>query len=179
MLNGRKHSFTAPPTLTSNFDIRACSWTYFWFTFICLKKNLNARARAHTHAPLIISRQLFREFTCYEQSSVPAGLGPPGLQTHEADLQLLLVALRAWEHPAVPGFLYHDGGRTCTELLIYCQAEDNALPARPGGSIGAAERRREEMERGDGEEERDERAGDWLISTFFSPHQLPEKKEME
>lgn len=49
-----------------------------------------------------------------EQSSVPARLGPAGLQTHESDLQLLLVGLSSGEHAAVPGFLHHDGDATCT-----------------------------------------------------------------
>lgn len=95
-----------------------------------------------------------RVFTCDQQSSVPARLRPPSLQTHEADLQLLLVGLRPGEHPAVPGFLHHDGNETRTDLLIYSQPEDKApRPARPGGSIAAAARRKEEKQQKGGEEE--------------------------
>lgn len=49
------------------------------------------------------------ELTCDEQGSVPAGLRPSGLQTHEAHLELLLLGLRSGEHPAVPGLLHHGG----------------------------------------------------------------------
>ena len=80
------------------------------------------RARAHTHTSRVVTiRVCVRAclFTCYQQSSVPAGLGSTCFQTYEADLQLLLVGLRSGEHPAVPGFLHHDGDATCTDPPIY------------------------------------------------------------
>lgn len=78
--------------------------------------------------------------TCDEQSSVPAGLGASSLQTHEADLQLLLVGLRSREHSAVARFLHHDGAvrEDAGDKAETAAPEDGSIPAAVGGGSTAS-----------------------------------------